>query len=228
MRMKTVKLEMNFISRLLDFSPYIKSLTYFYLHTTHNNHLRGLGNLHALWLAYKWEELATITHILSEEGMAQHPLIRRAREGAGLSQTTGKRHTLVDACKPSLNAQAADRYIWLGGYIECCGYHPSESRHFISPGSMNVGYDGSQLSPFPQNCSPAKLTCPLHGGQNAAVTGPVLWPQFRTPGKGHSDFRALCGLSQSPSCTTVMIQLLLVHHPASLLLTGAAESTLPP
>lgn len=161
--METVKMEMHFISRLLDFSPYIKSLTCFYLHTIHNNHVKGLGNLHALWLAYKWEELATITHILSEEGMAQHPLIRRAREGAGLSQTTGKRCTFVDACKPSLNAQAADRYIWQGGYVECCGYHPSGSRHFISPGSMNVDVMAHNSVPTPRTVLRQSLHAPSMG-----------------------------------------------------------------
>jgi len=35
-----------------------------------------------LWLAYKWEKLAAIMHILSEENLAQHLLRERAREGA--------------------------------------------------------------------------------------------------------------------------------------------------
>ena len=34
-----------------------------------------------LWLAYKWEKLAAIIHILSEENLAQHLLRGRAREG---------------------------------------------------------------------------------------------------------------------------------------------------
>ena len=35
-----------------------------------------------LWLAYKWEKLAAIMHILSEENLAQHLLRGRAKEGA--------------------------------------------------------------------------------------------------------------------------------------------------